>query len=121
MAIKSYRDLIVWQRAMDLAEAVYGASSSWPESERFGLISQVRRAAVSIPSNIAEGHGRRADPEFRYFLGIAHGSLCELETCFALAERLKLSKRSAEDVTALSSEVGRLLGGIYRTIPPKRR
>jgi four helix bundle protein len=82
MAVKSYRDLIAWQRGMDLAVEVYEATTDWPDAERFGLISQIRRAAVSIPSYIAEGHGRRSDPEFRHFLGIAHGSLCELETCF---------------------------------------
>lgn len=120
MSVRSYRDLIVWQRAMELAEAVYGATATWPEGERFGMVMQVRRAAVSIASNIAEGHGRRSDHELRHFLSIAHGSLCELETCFALAERLRFDSQQATRVTSFAAEVGRLIGGLVRTLPRKR-
>jgi four helix bundle protein len=120
MSVKSYKDLIVWQRAMDLAEAVYGATTKWPDVERFGMVMQVRRAALSIPANIAEGHGRRSDAELRHFLSIAHGSLCELETCFLLAERLGFAGAHPDRVVSLLAEVGRLIGGLARTLPRKR-
>jgi len=76
MSLQSYRDLIAWQRAIDLAEAIYRKSDSFPKHEIYGLTAQLRRAATSIPSNIAEGQGRRSTKEFLNFLGIAYGSLC---------------------------------------------
>jgi four helix bundle protein len=84
----SYRDLRVWQKAMDLAEKVYRATEPFPKTEKYGLTSQLRRAAVSIPSNIAEGQGRTSKGEFRQFLGTARGSLLELETQLMLANRM---------------------------------
>jgi four helix bundle protein len=112
-----YRDLVVWQRAMDLAVRVYEASSNFPRDERYGLTSQVRKAAVSIPSNIAEGQGRRtSDGEFVRFLMIAMGSLCELETQLELAVRLKMvDSEKTIAVRTLSEEVGRLLNGLVRS------
>ncbi len=86
---KSYRDLIAWQKAMDLVTAVYQASASFPKDEMYGLTSQLRRAAVSVPSNIAEGQGRHGAAEFRHFLRQASGSLMELETQIMIAERLR--------------------------------
>lgn len=112
-----YRDLVVWQKSMDLAERVYLASANFPHEERYGLTSQVRRAAVSIPSNIAEGQGRRtSDEELIRFLLIALGSLCELETQLELAVRLKiLEKQSMMALRPLTEEVGRLLNGLVRS------
>jgi len=84
----SYRELVVWQKAMSLAEAAYAVAGLLPDSERFGLSSQIRRAAISVPSNIAEGHERRSRAEYRRFIAIACGSLAELETQLELANRL---------------------------------
>lgn len=80
MKVKHYRELIVWQKAMNLAEEVYRVSRSFPREEIYGLTSQLRRAAVSIPSNVAEGQGRRTTADFLRHLSIAYGSLLELET-----------------------------------------
>ncbi len=85
--IRGYRDLLVWRKAMDWVERGYEATSHWPRDERFGLISQIRRAAVSVASNIAEGAARRSTGEFIQFLGISRGSLAEAETQLLLAER----------------------------------
>jgi four helix bundle protein len=112
---QNYRDLIAWQRAMDLVTAVYECTKSFPKEELYGLVGQVRRAAVSIPSNIAEGQGRGGDVEFVRFLRIAHGSLREVETQFLIAERLGyLDKERVEEVMAIASEVGRLINGLIR-------
>src|SRR5690606_10442061 len=86
--VSSYRDLQVWRRALDLAEAIYEATAHWPREERFGLVSQIRRAAVSVPSNIAEGAARRSTGEFLQFIGMARGSLAETDTQLLLAQRL---------------------------------
>jgi four helix bundle protein len=88
MKISSYKDLIVWQKGMDLAESVYNISKNLPANEQFGLTSQIRRAAVSIPSNIAEGYGRQSTGNYRQFLSISRGSLLELETQLLLCVRL---------------------------------
>jgi len=85
---KSYRDLVVWQKAMDLVTAIYRITAQFPREEMYGLTSQLRRAAVSIPSNIAEGQGRHGVLEFRHFLRQSCGSLMELETQTLIAERL---------------------------------
>jgi four helix bundle protein len=112
-----YRDLVAWQKAMALAEAVYRETATLPLEERYGLTSQMRRAAVSIPSNIAEGQGRRSsDDEFVRFLAIALGSVCELETQLELAERLHmLTNESASRVRPLVEEVGRVIGGLRKS------
>jgi four helix bundle protein len=88
MTTTTHRDLLVWSLGMDLAEQVYRATGGFPDQERFGLQSQMRRAAVAIPCNIAEGHGRLTAGEMRHFLGIARGSLRELETQIELAGRM---------------------------------
>ena len=89
MAVRHYTDLIVWQKAMNLVEEVYRITDSFPKREIFGLTNQVRRSAVSIPSNIAEGQGRSTTADFLRYLYIARGSLQEMETQIMLAQRLK--------------------------------
>ena len=84
----NYKDLKVWREAIQLTQSIYLISADFPSEERFGLTSQMRRASVSVPSNISEGAGRNSQGEFKQFLGIANGSLCELETQLILAERL---------------------------------
>ncbi|MFA5076629.1 MAG: four helix bundle protein [Patescibacteria group bacterium] len=110
MTAKSYRDLIIWQKGLELVLALYELTKSFPKEELFGLTTQLRRAAVSIPSNIAEGYGRRSNGDFRRFLLIARGSLFELETQLLIAKKLKITK---EDTTAkvesLMIEVSKLL------------
>jgi four helix bundle protein len=108
--VTSYRDLRVWREALDWVEAVYEATAHWPRDERFGLISQVRRAAVSVASNIAEGAARRTTGEFVQFLGMARGSLAEAETQLILAERLSyLPVSDAKTLLLASSDVSRML------------
>jgi four helix bundle protein len=117
MAIKNYRDLIAWQKSMDLAETTYRVTRDFPMEERYGLTAQMRRAAVSIPFNIAEGQGRRTDPEFRHRLSIAHGSVRELETQALLAVRLGFLNESAlEAVINGASEVGKLITGLSKSL-----
>lgn len=112
-----YRDLVAWQKAMNLVEQVYRQTSRFPTEERYGLTSQMRRAATSIPSNIAEGQGRRStDDEFIRFLRIALGSLCELETQLELSVRLKLlSSDQLATLRPSTEEVGKLLNGLIRS------
>ena len=117
MSIKNYKDLTVWQKAMDLVEHVYRVPKEFPRDELYGLTSQMRRSAISIPSNIAEGQGRGADPEFLRFLKIAYGSLRELETQAMISRRLGFVQRdAAEALLDLGGEVGRLLNGLMNTI-----
>lgn len=120
MPAKSYRELIVWQKAMDLVEAVYRISQQFPSDERFGLTSQIRRAAISIPSNIAEGQSRGTPKDFSRFLDIAHGSLAEIETQFLIAGRLRyLNNQELNQLEAVAAEVGKLLNGLQRSVAPK--
>ena len=93
MSLSNYRDLEVWQISMELAELVYALTRKLPDDERFGLISQARRCAVSVPSNIAEGYGRTHRGDYLRFLSIARGSLCELETQIILMGRMKFITR----------------------------
>ena len=110
---QSYRDLVAWNKAMELVMLVYRLTQDFPREEMFGLMSQLRRSAVSIPSNIAEGQGRLSQGEFRNFLGNARGSLSELETQVLIAEKLSfLQKSDAADLLDLAAEVGRILNGL---------
>jgi four helix bundle protein len=113
MASASVYQLIAWQKAMDLAVRVYGTTSSFPREERFGLTSQLRSCAVSIPSNIAEGHGRLTRGEWRQFLGHARGSTLEMQTQLILSKRLGFGDPAAlEADLALTDEVGRIINGL---------
>ena len=115
--IQSFRDLSVWQKSMELTVRVYTITDQFPPGERFGLTSQMRRAAASIPSNIAEG---KAIGGLNYprQLRIAHGSEAELHTQIELARRLKLlSDTDADDLSARASEIGRMLVGLVRALP----
>ena len=115
--IKSHRDLIVWQKAMDLVVNVYRATESFPKAEVYGLTSQIRRAVTSIPANIAEGQGRRLTKEFLYFLANARGSLWELDTHLESAQRLGfLSTEVHVDLRSQLDEVGRILNGLMRSV-----
>ncbi len=117
MKLKNYQELIAWQKAMDLVEDVYKASKDFPREEVYALTSQIRRAAVSIPSNIAEGQGRRTTSDFLRHLSIAYGSLCEVETQILIAERLKyIAQVRLEDVMKRAGEVGRLLNGLMASL-----
>ena len=119
MGVKSYKELIAWQRAMDVAQLVYEVSGSCPKEELFGIVSQMRRSAVSIPSNIAEGQGRKSTRDFLRFLSIAHGSVCEMETQVVLAGRLGfLNSDQVQQVLESSAEVGRLVNGLYNSLQP---
>ncbi len=115
--IRSHRDLIVWQKAMDLVVTVYRATDTFPKSETYGLTSQIRRAITSIPANIAEGQGRRLTKEFVYFLANARGSLWELDTHLESATRLGfLSADSHYELQSQLDEVGRMLNGLMRSV-----
>jgi four helix bundle protein len=107
---RTYRDLVAWQKGRLLVAAVYRMMSEWRADERFGLDSQVRRAAVSVPSNIAEGQGRLGSAELRHHLSIAHGSLCELETLLYDAGDVGLVDEETQMLLLdQTDEVGRLL------------
>ena len=108
---------MAWQCAIRLANHVYDASENWPKAEQFGMTSQVRRAAVSIPANIAEGQGRSSRNEFRHHISIAYGSLCELETILTLAMmRNYCDEASTQALLASAAEVARLLKGLLRSL-----
>ncbi len=105
-----HKDLDVWKKGMDLVEKIYSISSSFPDSERFGLTSQIRRAAISIPSNIAEGAGRKSDKELLQFISIALGSLAEIETQYLIAIRLKYIEENKLVLSLIVEERKLLLG-----------
>lgn len=115
--IKSHRDLEVWQEAMKLAEMCYEQTARFPSRETYGLANQIRRAAVSIPSNIAEGHGRRSLAAYLNHLSIALGSQAELETQIELSGRLKLlSDGATKDILAKAGQVGRMLHALIQAL-----
>ena len=113
--IASHKDLLVWQRSMDLVETVYRLTGSIPSEEKWGLVSQMRRAAISVPSNIAEGYGRQATGEYRHHVSIGRGSLLELETQILLARRLKyLQAADTESVLKEIDEISRMLATLFQ-------
>jgi four helix bundle protein len=118
--VKSFKQLIAWQKAMDLAVRVYSVTKGMPREEVFGLTAQVRRAAVSVPSNIAEGQARGTTRDFLRFLHMALGSCSEVETQLVLARRLGFVPESATDDVLLElSEVGRVINGLIRSLASK--
>jgi four helix bundle protein len=122
MPVRSYRELIAWQKAMDFVAEVYRATRTFPKEEIYGITSQLRRAAVSIPSNIAEGQGRQTTGEFRQFLGHARGSLLETETQILLSERLEyLDSKTTEVIVEHAAELGRILNGLIRSLEKSSR
>jgi four helix bundle protein len=111
--IESFRDLLVWQRAMELSVAIYELTKSFPVEERFGLTNQLRRASVSIPSNIAEGFGRGTRKEYKQFLCVARGSALEVQTQLELAHRLSFGRSDGwARANGLADEVVRMLYGL---------
>lgn len=113
MSSRRYQDLVAWQKAMDLVTNCYKFTEKFPNSEIYGLTNQLRRAAVSIPANIAEGQGRQSDAEFLRFLFIAYGSLTELETHIQIANRLNFCNQQETDkLLEQTAEVGRVLNGL---------
>lgn len=117
MKTRNFRDLQVWQRSMKLAQAIYETTQSFPKAELFGLVSQIRRAAVSVPSNIAEGQGRLSDKHFALFLGHARGSLFELQTQIELAHSLKyLNAETRNLLINECTEITRMLHALLNTL-----
>ena len=117
MPVQSYRDLLVWQKAMDLCVEVHGAALLFPKHEVFGLSAQINRAAVSVPSNIAEGQGRRSTADFIHFLSISRGSLNEVETQLTLAMRYGYLPAADHDLLLEQCfEIGRMLNGLIDSL-----
>lgn len=117
---RSHRDLRVWQLAMALTETVYKLSLGWPKHELYGLVSQARRASVSVAANLAEGAGRRTSGEFQQFTGVARGSLAELETLLILSVRLGYTApQTADHILSDVNEVGRMLSGLMSSLDRK--
>ncbi|PWK65325.1 four helix bundle protein [Aminobacter sp. AP02] len=115
--INSYQDLVVWPQAMELAPAIYSSTKTWPKEEQYGLTSQVRRAAVSVPANIAEGYGRENRGSYQQFLRIAQGSLKEMETHLLIAERVGITTPDVvRQAMIMSESVGKLLRLLIRKL-----
>jgi four helix bundle protein len=122
MAVTSYRDLQVWQKATDLVVECYRLAALLPKSEMYGLASQIQRAAVSVPANIAEGHGREHLGDYPHHLSVANGSLMELETHLLIANRLcYLKETDLEPVLSRTAEVGRMLAGLAKALRRKSK
>lgn len=118
--LKSYRDLEVWQKAMDLVVMCYQMTKKFPKSEIYGLSSQLQRAAISVPSNIAEGRQRQHSKEFLQHLSIAYASLAEVETHILIAGRLDYTdERQINNILDQTAEIGRMLNGLRRSIEKK--
>ena len=114
-----YKDLIAWQRAMDLVESVYKITDRFPRREMYSLVDQLRRAAVSVPSNIAEGQAHRSRREFLHFLQHSRGSLAEIETQLLIAIRLHyVDQNSAAPILSQIAEVGRIVNGLAASLAP---
>lgn len=114
---RHFRDLLVWQKAMELARSVYRATEAFPQKEMYGLQSQMRRCAVSVPSNIAEGHGRLDDGHFRQFLATSRGSLFELQTQLLLSADFGYLDAPARDsLMEQSEEIARMINGLLSTM-----
>lgn len=111
--MRGHRDLVAWQKAMELVTGIYRATQGFPKDELYGLVSQLRRAAVSIPSNLAEGYGRNSRNEFHHFIGQARGSLLEVETQVEIARNLGyLDAETCLCLLSRTDEVGRIIAGL---------
>jgi len=120
MSVSSYRGLKVWQMSLQVAEQIYHLTQGFPRHEAYGLSSQMQRAAVSLPANIAEGHARDSTREFLHHLSIALGSLAELETQILLAERLHyVEQNCSQTIIAQMDEVGKMLRGLQKALKSK--
>lgn len=116
----NYKQLKIWQKSIDLLVAVYKATAEFPKEEKYGLTSQMRRSAVSVPSNIAEGAGRNSDKEFNHFLAIAHGPSYELETQVIFSEKLRLiEKELSDDLCAKINEVQKMNYHLQMKLKPQ--
>jgi four helix bundle protein len=114
---ESFKELVVWQRAIQMTVAVYACTAEFPDSEKFGLINQLRRAAVSVASNIAEGYGRRTRGEYLQFLGHARGSICEVETQLYIARSLQFgSDEALRTAESLCGECSRMLNVLTKKL-----
>jgi four helix bundle protein len=114
---QKFEDLVVWQRAIELTVCIYKLTRSLPKDELYGLVSQLRRASISVASNIAEGRGRLSPAEFRYFLGIAQGSIFELKTQLLVARRLEFSdSKSLGEADSLAEQVSKMLVSFIHTL-----
>jgi four helix bundle protein len=119
---QSFRDLTVWQRAVEMATLTYRVTAQFPRSELYGLTAQLRRSAISVASNIAEGAGRGSKREFKQFLQVARGSNCELQTQLIIARNLAMASQDhVAAVEALSHEVGKMLNGLMRSMSIQER
>ena len=115
--IQSFKDLEIWKRGIDLTEAVYEVTKSFPKEEIYGLASQMRRAAVSIPSNIAEGFGRFHNKEYKQYLHISLGSCAELITQFVIAERLKyINKNTSNKLSTEADEISKMVMSLIKKL-----
>lgn len=111
--MRNFKELIVWQKSVDLVADVYNITRKFPEEEKYSLTNQMRRAAVSIPSNISEGHMRTTSKDFKHFLGMARGSCAELETQFFIAEKLKYTDlQKGENILLKIEEVSKMLSSL---------
>jgi four helix bundle protein len=120
--VQSYRDLVVWKKSMALVLNVYRCTQAFPKIETYGLTSQLRRAVISVPSNVAEGQGRLSTGEFRQFLGNARGSLMEVETQILVAQDLGyFDQNQSEALLSATAEVGRILNGLLASLPKRSR
>jgi len=118
--LKNYRELIVWQKSYQLCLEIYRITRSFPKEEKYGLISQIRRAAVSVPSNIAEGYGRKTTPDYVRSLYVAYGSNCELETQILLSKDLGyINNEEAKKIQENIGEVERMLKALIKSLENK--
>lgn len=118
--MKSYREIKAWQKSMDLVTEIYHSTESFPESEKFGLTNQIRRAAVSVPSNIAEGFGRNSLPDFIRFLNIARGSLFELQTQIEISHNLLFMTQDVfESLESKAIEIEKIINALVKSLKNK--
>jgi four helix bundle protein len=114
--MQGHKDLVVWQKSMDLVIAIYGLTRGFPKHETYGLASQIQRAAVSIPSNIAEGHALKQTQVYARHLAIASGSLADVETQLEIAGRLSYNQDECQKIFVQAGEIGRMLMGLRRSL-----